>query len=137
MSLENCRLIEIPCNIDDSSTLCYFENSYISGFSIERIYYLNNLLINKTRGNHAYLNIQQIIIPLNGQITVNLDDGKNKKDYLLKHSTQGLYISELIWRIVTPRIDKTIILVLCNKIYKETQKINNYEEFLLLKTKNI
>lgn len=133
MSLKNCKLVKIPSIYGESGTLYYFENSNLQGFNIERIYYLDNLSINKTRGNHVYLNLQQIIIPISGQITVSLDDRKNKKDFILNNPNQGLYISELIWRVVTPQTDNTIILVLCNKIYKETQKISNYEEFLLLK----
>lgn len=130
MSINLCKLIKLSEHTSKTGNLVTFENEEVKGFSIFRIYYIYNLVPGETRGNHAYRNTSQILIPVKGKVSIEVDDGKNTKTIFLEKPSQGIFIPKNIWRKVTSLTDDTLVLVLTDKLYKDCKKISDYQEFL-------
>ena len=122
MPIDQCKIIKLNEYVSKTGSLTTLENGEIEGFSISRMYFLNNLIENQPRGNHSYLNVSQIIIPIKGTISVEVDDGQNIKTIYSKKSYEGIYIPTNIWRKVTPLTANTLILVLADKHTKTVKK---------------
>ena len=129
MSIDQFKIIKLNEYISKTGNLIAFENEEIKSFSISRMYFFDNLTEKQPRGNHSYVNVSQITIPIKGKISVEVDDGRNSKTISTKKSSEGIYIPINIWRKI-PLTADTIILVLTDKIYKDCKKISNYEEFI-------
>ena len=61
-----------------------------------------------------------------------MDDGLNKKFFLLDNPSIGLYICPMIWREVKPIKDEGVCAVLASRKYEEEDYIHSYSEFLIL-----
>lgn len=130
MNLNKCKTISIPTIKDNRGYISFLQNSNALPFIIRRVYYIYGVPHgNCTRGAHAHKKLNQIMIALMGAVKVSLDDGTQSKEYLLNSPQTGLFISEMIWRDLYDFSDNTVILVLTNMIYKESDYIRNYEQF--------
>lgn len=130
MSIDQCKIIKLSEHVSETGNLTTFENGELENFFISRIYFLNKLIEKQPRGNHAYLNVSQVVIPISGKISIEVNDGQNSKTIYARESSEGVYIPINIWRKITPLTADTLILVLANKLYKDCKKISNYKEFI-------
>jgi hypothetical protein len=130
MSLNNCKLITLPKIEDYRGNISFAENNKQAPFTIKRIYYLYDIPTAAKRGGHAHKTLQQVIIPLSGSFTIKLDDGSQKKNYLLDKPWEGLYLSPMVWREITGFTSGSICLVLASDYYDENDYYNDYHEFI-------
>ncbi len=75
MSIDQCKIIKLSEHVSETDNLTTFENGELENFFISRIYFLNKLIEKQPRGNHAYLNVSQIVIPISGKISIEVNDG--------------------------------------------------------------
>src|SRR5947199_5763583 len=98
MSIERCRLVDVPKISNPSGNLTFIEGGRHVPFEIKRVYYLYDVPGGATRAGHAHRSLQQILIAMSGSFDVLLDDGFSKKNFHLNRSYYGLYIPCMIWR---------------------------------------
>ena len=84
----------------------------------------------ESRGGHAHKECKEFIIAVSGSFHVTLDDGKEKKSYLLNHPYQGLLVDTGIWRTLDDFSSGAVCLVLASELYDESDYIRDYDEFL-------
>jgi dTDP-4-dehydrorhamnose 3,5-epimerase-like enzyme len=130
MSIQNCRIIELPKISDPRGNLSFIEGSRHIPFEIKRVYYLYDVPGGETRGGHAHKNLQQIIISMSGSFDVVLDDGVEKKTVSLNRSYQGLYLPSMMWRDLVNFSSGSVCMVLASDYYDEADYYRNYDEFL-------
>jgi hypothetical protein len=100
-------------------------------FKIKRVYFINNLYNKKAgRGKHAHKKLEQIIFCINGRFTLNLDDGKNKQNFLMDDPNYGIRLGPKLWHTMTNFSPDCVILVLANDYFNEKDYIRDYQEFL-------
>jgi hypothetical protein len=99
-------------------------------FPISRVYYLYNVPAETPRGFHAHLELQQIMIALNGSFDVILDNGTHREKIRLDRPDQGLVIDKMIWREMENFSPGAICLVLASLPYDEADYIRDYDQFL-------
>lgn len=99
-------------------------------FSVNRVYYLVNTQVGKSRGFHAHKKLQQVLICLKGRCTVTLDDGKSREEVVLNSFSEGILIDSLIWREMHDFTDDCVLLVIANEYYDESDYIRSYTHFL-------
>lgn len=116
--------------IAKNGTLTVFEQKNIFGSMINRVYLIGNVMCGTTRGFHAHRKLHQVIIVINGSITISVDDGSNKKDVTLDSQNKALLIGPNIWRTMTWNDNLASLLVLASEVYDEEDYIRDYEEFL-------
>ncbi len=77
-----------------------------------------------------------MIVAVSGSFTVTLDDGKEKRSYMLNRSNKGLHIVPGIWRTLDDFSSGAVCLVLASDKYIEADYIRLYEDFLESKSEN-
>lgn len=130
MGVENCRLITLPKKQDHRGMLSIIEGNEHVPFDIKRIFYLYNVPANESRGAHAHKMLEQFIICFGGGVDLEVDDGHQKKRFLMDKPWQGLYIPPRIWTSVENFRENAICLVLASAKYDEADYYRVYEEFL-------
>ena len=115
---------------DDRGQLVALEEFKDIPFKIKRVYYLYETKENVTRGYHAHKSLQQILICVHGSCKIRLDNGREKKIVLLDNPTEGLYVSNPMWREMFDFSPDAVLMVLASELYDEADYIRDYEEFL-------
>lgn len=130
MTLKDCRIIEFPKIHDPRGNLSFVEGSRHVPFEIKRIFYLYDVPGGETRGGHANINLQQVIVAMTGSFDVIVDDGYERKTFTLNRSFQGLYIPGLIWRELGNFSSGSVCMVLTDNYYDPLDYYRDYDDFL-------
>ena len=131
MSINKCKIINLPKIIDFRGNLSYIESDMHIPFDIKRVYYLYDVPGGSERGSHAHKNLHQFIVAISGGFKVNLDDGLSKKSFKLDRPYMGLYVCPLIWRDLDDFTSGSVCLVIASDIYKADDYIRNYSDYKL------
>ena len=86
----SCRLIDFPVVPDPRGNLTFIEGIRHVPFDIARVYYLYDVPGGETRGGHAHLALEQVIIAMSGSFDVVLDDSEVRREVTLNRSYFGL-----------------------------------------------
>lgn len=124
------QIIQLPKITDLRGNLSVIEELKEIPFKIERTYWIYDVPGGEERGGHAYKENQEFIIALSGSFDVILDDGKEKKVFLLNRSYYGLYVPKGLWREMKNFSTNSLALVLSSTKYDPEDYIRDYQEFL-------
>ena|SRR2546427_5119852 len=130
MTLESCRLIELPRINDPRGNLTFIEASRNVPFDIKRIYYLYDVPGGASRAGHGHRKLEQLIIAMSGSFDVTLDDGTNTERFHLNRSYNGLYIPPMMWREIDNFSSGSVCMVLASDYYDESDYFRRHEDFL-------
>ncbi len=130
MTLEQCRIIDLPKISDPRGNLTFIEGSRHVPFDIRRVYYLYDVPGGAERGGHAHKGLHQLIIAMSGSFDILLDDGREKKRIHLSRSYYGLYVCPMIWREMDNFSSGSVCMVLASNLYDEEDYYRNYEDFI-------
>lgn len=130
VSLEECKLVELPKIKDPRGNLTFLEGGRHVTFSIKRVYYLYDVPGGETRGGHAHRKLEQFIIAVNGSFEVVVDNGHSRKSHRLWRADQGLYICPGIWRELQNFTSGSVCLVLASELFDERDYLREYSGFL-------
>lgn len=130
--ISDIKLIQIPTIEDIRGNLAFVQNDILP-FEFKRIYYLFDVPSTAFRGGHSHINQHEILIALSGSFEVTVNDGKDKKSYLLNKPNIGLHIPTCIWRELENFSSGAVCLVLASDVFDEADYIREYNEFLTSK----
>lgn len=129
MSLEECKIIELPKFSDSRGNLTVIEGGNHAPFDIKRVYYLYDVPGGAERGAHGHKQLQQLIIAMSGSFDVVLDDGINQKHFFLNRSYYGLYVCPMMWREIVNVSSGAVCMVLASDHYDASDYYRDYEAF--------
>ncbi|KAF0285587.1 hypothetical protein BA899_01940 [Spiribacter sp. SSL99] len=129
MSIEDCKLIDLPAVSDPRGDLTFVEGGNHVPFQIRRVYYLYNVPVDSERGGHAHHDLEQVIFALSGSFRITVDDGRERREHWLRDPRGGLYINRLIWREIDAFSQGAVCMVLASQPYDEADYIRDYDEF--------
>jgi len=130
MSIDNCRIIQLPKILNAAGNLTFVESDRHVPFDIKRVYYLYDVPGGATRGGHAHRALHQLIIAMSGSFDVLLDDGSQRKRFHLNRSYYGLYVTPMIWRELDNFSSGAVCLVLASEMFDESDYFREYSVFL-------
>jgi len=130
MSLEDCKIIELPKIHNPQGNLTFIESDSQIPFAIQRVYYVYDVPGGAERGGHAHKELHQLIVAMSGSFDITLDDGKNKKTFHLARSYYGLYVCPMIWREIDNFSSGSVLMVLASNKYTEEDYYRNYDDFM-------
>ena len=116
--ISKCRLLEIESYDDERGGLSVLEEDGLVPFPIKRLYYLYHTKVNQVRGVHAHKKLEQVIIAFAGKFKIILDDGQERKIFILDQPNLGLYVAPGIWREVYPLEENGVCAVLASRKYE-------------------
>jgi len=129
VTVQDCKIIDLPKNHQLNGNLTSITNGVEVPFDVKRIYYLYDVPGGNSRGGHAHKALHQIMIALSGSFSVTLDDGQNKKTFMLNQPYQGLLIPPGLWRDLDNFSSGSICMVLASELYDEEDYFRNYQNF--------
>jgi hypothetical protein len=135
MSIDRCKIIDLPKISDPRGNLSFIEGGQHIPFNIKRVYYLYDVPGGSDRGSHAHKNLHQFIVAMSGSFDVVLDDGKGKKRFHMNRSYNGLYVCPMRWRDLDNFSSGAVCMVLASEHYDENDYIRDYDQFVLLANK--
>ena len=130
MSVNDCRLVNLPKFLDARGNLSFVENLSQIPFEIKRTYWLYDVPGGVTRGGHAEIDNEELIIALSGAFEILVDDGKESKLFTLNRSYYGLYIPKGLWREIKEFSTNAFALEFGSIKYDVSDYIRNYDTFL-------
>lgn len=119
-----------PPHGDDRGQLVAVETLKDIPFEVKRVYYIYDTQPGVRRGFHAHRELEQVLICVHGSCKIHLDNGTDTAEVLLDKPSEGLYISNDMWREMYDFSDGAVLLVLASEYYNERDYIRNYQDFL-------
>lgn len=133
-TIDDCRLIDLPRHHSDrKGNLTVAEGL---PFDIRRVYYIYDVPGGESRGEHAHRELNQVIVAASGSFTVTLDDGQRKRDVFLNRPYTGLLVPAGIWHQLNDFSSGAVALALTSDVYKESDYMRKYEDFIAFREKN-
>lgn len=129
MSIDQCKIQELPIIHEARGNLSFIEGGKHIPFDIKRVYYLYDVPGGAERGGHAHKELHQLIIAMSGSFDVVLDNGQEKRRIHLNRSYQGLYVCPMIWREIDNFSSGSVCMVLASDYYKESDYYRDYEDY--------
>jgi hypothetical protein len=129
-TVNDCSVIDLPRIARREGQLTPVEGIHQVPFDIARVYYLYDVPGGETRGGHAHLELQQLLVSVMGSFDVLLDDGERKRIVTLNRAYQGLLMPRMIWRELLNFSSGAVCLVLASLEYDEADYIRDYQQFL-------
>ena len=133
MTVEDCKIIELPRFLDARGNLSFVEQNNHIPFEIKRTYWIYDVPGGEERGGHAFRQNEEFIVALSGAFDVTVDDGQQKKTFTLNRSYYGLYIPKGLWRTIENFSTNSFALEFGSTHYQQEDYIREYDEFLKLK----
>lgn len=131
--LDDCRLIEFrELPLEDGFLTSVSAFSEVP-FGIKRVFFLKNMSPSASRGNHANIQNQVVLIALKGEFEVVLHDGQAQANFILNDSACGLLVREFIWREIKNFSSDAICMVICSEAYDPSDYITDLTHFVNLK----
>ena len=82
------------------------------------------------RGAHAHKELHQLIVPIHGSFKIFIDNGSEKKEFILNAPNKALYLSPIIWRELSNFSSDSVCLVLASEFFSESDYIRTYKDFI-------
>lgn len=127
-TVNDCKIIDIRRYSDTRGYLSVVENGLDIPFDIKRIYYLY-MVPEVARGAHAHKALQQLLIATSGSVEVIMDDGTQRKSFMLDRPWKGLLIPSGLWRDLENFSGGAVLLCLASEKYDPEDYIRDYNEF--------
>jgi dTDP-4-dehydrorhamnose 3,5-epimerase-like enzyme len=114
----------------DIGYITVVENQTKIPFDIKRVYWTYFTPNAVIRGHHAHLELQQVLVALNGKILIALESRTGEKfEFTLDSPSVGLFVPPNCWRSI--QFSHTAVLMcLASQEYRESDYIRTYEKFL-------
>lgn len=126
----NYKLFQLQTVCDERGKLISLEPSRNLPFEIKRVYYIFDTRPDMPRGGHAHMNLEQMLVCMDGSCEILLDDGKSREGVVLNRPDMGLYIGRSMWREMKNFSYGCKLMILASDFYDENEYIRNYNEFL-------
>lgn len=126
----NYKLIDMNVMGDERGKLVSLESLKNIPFEIKRVYYIFDTLPEQDRGMHAHMDLEQMIVAIDGACEFILDDGENREHIWLNRPDKALYIGKNMWREMKHFSYGCKLMILASKYYDENGYIKNYDKFL-------
>ena len=102
-------------------------------FPVQRAFLVRADAEGVKRGEHAHRRLHQFMICVTGEVEVTTDDGAQRRNCVLSSMAHGLHVPPGVWAEQCYRRKGTVLLVLCDAPYEESDYIRDYDEFLRLR----
>ena len=133
MTVEDCKLVELPRFLDARGNLSFVEQLNHIPFEIKRTYWIYDVPGGEARGGHAFKENQEFIVALSGAFDILVDDGQQKKTFFFIFSYFGLYVPAGLWREMNNFSTNSVALEFGSMHYDKEDYIRDYNSFLNLK----
>ena len=101
-------------------------------FTIKRVFWVYNVPSEKVRGAHVHRKLHEFVVCVSGSVSVVVDDGVNREEFLLDDPSLGLHLPPMVWRSLYKYTNDAVLLVFASHEYDPDDYVRDYESFLTL-----
>ncbi len=130
LRVEGVRLLALTEAEDIRGRLVAGERPDQLPFTPQRFFALFDVPSKEVRGEHAHVQLEQLLICLKGSCAVVVDDGTEREEIVLSSPQVGLYVPALVWTTLYRHSPDAVVLVLASQVYDAQDYIREYEDFL-------
>lgn len=123
------QLIEMPSFADLRGSLSVAEVGAQLPFVPKRIFFVHEVPTAEVRGEHAHRSTEQVLICVQGSVSVVVDDGHGRAEFQLATLDRALHIPPKVWAIQYAYSRDAVLLVLASEEYDSEEYIRDYDEF--------
>ena len=113
--------------VEDNGTLVPIDFSELT-FAPKRVFYVTGVPAGDERGRHAHYETQQLLICIQGKISVHLYDGY-KTETIIMREHESVFVDKMIWDSQIYKTGADIMLSLCSTEYNKEDYIEDIDEF--------
>lgn len=128
--IQNCRVVCCKRIAGKQGALTAIEGGEDVPFEIRRVYYINNVPEDAERGFHAHRGLEQVLLCLNGSVSITVKTPYEEQVFLLRENSAGLYIGNMVWREMREFTPGAVLMVLASEHYRESDYIREYPAYL-------
>jgi len=99
-------------------------------FSPQRVFIVQDVPPDTTRGTHAHRHCEQYLLLLSGEIHVRMLDGRTETLTILDKPGAGVLLPAMIWGSQTYVHSRSRLLVFASQEYDRSDYIDDFEDFL-------
>lgn len=129
MTVDACRLVELPRNADPRGNLTVIEGNVHVPFAIARVFYLYDVPGGSERAGHALRTCEQFLVAMSGSFDVRLKDGTSERTFHLNRSYYGLLIEPKVWREIDNFSSGAVCMALASEPYAADGYFRDFEEY--------
>ncbi|MCZ6525879.1 MAG: FdtA/QdtA family cupin domain-containing protein [Gammaproteobacteria bacterium] len=127
-SLDSVKIIKLPYIVEENGDLVIMEAADLP-FDIARVFVVR-AETDAVRGCHAHKMCSQFLTCPQGQVEVLCDDAENTAQFSLDAPNLGLYIPAGIWASQKYEEPNSVLTVLCDLPFDESDYIRFYGDYL-------
>jgi acetyltransferase-like isoleucine patch superfamily enzyme/dTDP-4-dehydrorhamnose 3,5-epimerase-like enzyme len=101
-------------------------------FPVKRTFFITNVPSHHVRGEHGHKECHQLLVCLQGSLTVSADNGTERGQWILNHPGVGLHIHPMVWAAQYHSSNNAVLGVFASHSYNAEDYIRDYETFLEL-----
>jgi len=126
------ELRRLPCVADMRGNLSAGEIGKQLPFLPKRYFLVFDVPSVEVRGEHAHKQLHQFLVCVRGSMSVVVEDGQHRQEYVLDRPDLGLYIPPLIWSTQYKYTRDAVLLVLASDVYDPEDYIRDYDAYIKL-----
>lgn len=130
LAVPSVALIDLPHIQDLRGDLIFGEIGKHLPFVPKRVFSVFRVPSREIRGEHAHRTLHQLVLCVNGSVSVMVDDGRLRDTVILDRPSLALHIPPMIWASQYHYSSDATLLVLASDVYDSSDYIREYEEFL-------
>ena len=124
------KIYRFPRITDSRGSLTFGEFGRNIPFIPKRYFMVFNVPPNELRGGHAHATCQELIFCIGGSVTVVVDDGRIREEFVLDTPDIGLFLPGRVWGVQYKYSPSAVLAVLASEYYDPADYIHSYEEFV-------
>ena len=128
-TVSDARFLELPRIASESGFITPVQAQIEIPFDIARVFFLYDIPAGAHRGGHAHRDVEQVIVAAMGAISVELDDGRERRAVELRQPNVGLYVPSMLWSELIDFASGSIAVVLASLPYDEDEYVRDRAEY--------
>jgi dTDP-4-dehydrorhamnose 3,5-epimerase-like enzyme len=134
-SIARIRLIELPRYAREDGEVVVGQAFSQVPFVIARMFTLT-APAGARRGEHAHRRCTQFMLCVHGSVDVLCDDSRQKEVFTLDRNNLGLCVPPTVWNTVVFKEERSVVVVLCDRLFEEADYLREYSDFLAFRKAN-
>src|SRR5579872_5891180 len=128
LEIDGCCLWELPTIVDSRGQLVVAEFAAMP-FPVKRAFFVSRVPAGQFRGASARKSGSELLIAIQGSLTVAIDDGTRRIDLVLRRPDFGLVVGPKIWCDQSRFSEDAVLGVLASCPYDPDDHIRDYPAF--------
>jgi carbonic anhydrase/acetyltransferase-like protein (isoleucine patch superfamily)/dTDP-4-dehydrorhamnose 3,5-epimerase-like enzyme len=128
--VKGVKLYDLPHVLDMRGSLSVAEVGKQLPFQPKRYFIVFDVPSAEVRGEHAHKTLHQFVVCVKGSMSLVVDDGEHRQEYVLDRPDRGLHIQPMVWATQYKYTADAVQLVLASDVYDAEDYIRDYDEFL-------